>query len=127
MRDFVVLVPDPIVFAPWSVLLDRGEPCDRCQDTGKTDVYQQPIDGLNSLAACIPEKEKDEGKRKEEEGSGRKRKEAEGRGRKRKEAEGRGRKRKEEEGRGNRKGTEREQKGNRKGEREREKKRETEK
>ena len=32
-RKFVVLVPDPIVFAPWSVLLDRGEPCDSCQDT----------------------------------------------------------------------------------------------
>ena len=32
-RESVVLVPDPIVFAPWSVLLDRGEPCDSCQDT----------------------------------------------------------------------------------------------
>ena len=26
-QEFVILVPDPIVFAPWSVLLDRGEPC----------------------------------------------------------------------------------------------------
>ena len=32
-RGSVVLVPDPIVFAPWSVHLDRGEPCDSCQDT----------------------------------------------------------------------------------------------
>ena len=32
-RESVVLVPDPIVLAPWSVLLDRGEPCDSCQDT----------------------------------------------------------------------------------------------
>ena len=31
-RGSVVLVPDPIVFAPWSVLLDRGELCG-CQDT----------------------------------------------------------------------------------------------
>ena len=31
--EFVVLVPDPIGIAPWSVLLDRGEPCDSCQDT----------------------------------------------------------------------------------------------
>ena len=29
----VVLVPDPIVFTPWSVLLHRGEPCDSCQAT----------------------------------------------------------------------------------------------
>ena len=28
-----VLVPDPIVLAQWSVVLDRGEPCDSCQDT----------------------------------------------------------------------------------------------
>ena len=32
-QESVVLVPDPIVFAPWSVLLDRGEPCDSWQDT----------------------------------------------------------------------------------------------
>ena len=31
--ESVVLVPNPIVFAPWSVLLDRGEPCDSFQDT----------------------------------------------------------------------------------------------
>ena len=31
-REFVILVPDPICFAPWSVLLDRGGPCDSCQD-----------------------------------------------------------------------------------------------
>ena len=29
-QQFVILVPDPIVFAPWRVLLDRGEPCDSC-------------------------------------------------------------------------------------------------
>ena len=32
-RESVVLVPGPIVFASWSMLLDRGEPCDSCQDT----------------------------------------------------------------------------------------------
>ena len=32
-QESVVFVPDPIVFAPWSVLVDRGEPCDNCQDT----------------------------------------------------------------------------------------------
>ena len=26
-------MPDPIVFAPLSVLLDRSEPCDSCHDT----------------------------------------------------------------------------------------------
>ena len=31
-RESVALAPDPVVFAPWSVLLDRGEPCDSCQD-----------------------------------------------------------------------------------------------
>ena len=29
----VVLVADPLVFAPTTALLDRGEPCDSCQDT----------------------------------------------------------------------------------------------
>ena len=37
-REFVVLVPDPIVFAPWSVLLGRGELCDSCQDTAHAAV-----------------------------------------------------------------------------------------
>ena len=32
-RESVVLVPDPISFAPWRVLFRRGEPCDSCQDT----------------------------------------------------------------------------------------------
>ena len=27
-QQFVILVPDPILFSPWPVLLDRGEPCD---------------------------------------------------------------------------------------------------
>ena len=31
--EFVVLVPDPLGIAPWSVLLDRGELRDSCQDT----------------------------------------------------------------------------------------------
>ena len=30
-QKFVILVPDPIGFAPWTVLLDPGEPCDICQ------------------------------------------------------------------------------------------------
>ena len=29
-QKFVILVPDPIGFAPWSVLFGRGEPCDSC-------------------------------------------------------------------------------------------------
>ena len=29
-QQFVILVPDPIVFAPWPVLLDQGEPRDSC-------------------------------------------------------------------------------------------------
>ena len=29
-QKFVILVPDPIGFAPWSVLLGPGEPCDSC-------------------------------------------------------------------------------------------------
>ena len=32
-QKFVILVPDPIGFAPWPVLLDPGEPCDICQYT----------------------------------------------------------------------------------------------
>ena len=32
-QESVVLVPDHTVFALWPVLLDRGEPCDSCQDT----------------------------------------------------------------------------------------------
>ena len=31
-QKFVTLVPDPIGFAPWPVLLDPGEPCDICQN-----------------------------------------------------------------------------------------------
>ena len=27
-QKFVILVPDPIAFAPWPLLLDPGEPCD---------------------------------------------------------------------------------------------------
>ena len=32
-QKFVILVPDPIGFAPWRVLPDPGEPCDICQHT----------------------------------------------------------------------------------------------
>ena len=32
-QKFVILVPDPIAFAPWPVLLDPGEPCDISQYT----------------------------------------------------------------------------------------------
>ena len=38
-REFVVLVSDPIIFAPWPVLLCRGEPCDSCQDTARVVVF----------------------------------------------------------------------------------------
>ena len=45
-QKFVVLVPDLIVFAPWSVLLDLGEPCDSCkQDT-------QPSAASACLLSC---------------------------------------------------------------------------
>ena len=42
-REFVILVPDPVIFAPWSVLLDRGEPCDSSQDTPH-----------EAASACLP-------------------------------------------------------------------------
>ena len=32
-QQFVILVPDPIAFAPRPALLDEGEPCDICQYT----------------------------------------------------------------------------------------------
>ena len=32
-QKFVILVPDPIAFAPRPALLDPGEPCDICQYT----------------------------------------------------------------------------------------------
>ena len=38
-RESVVLVPDPIGFAPWPVLFGRGEPCDSCQDTPHVVVF----------------------------------------------------------------------------------------
>ena len=61
-RKFVVLVPDPIVFAPWSVLLDLGQLCESCQDTsheadpriGRSDVHQQPIAGLTLRVGLFP-------------------------------------------------------------------------
>ena len=63
MREFVILMPDPIVFAPWLVLLDVGEPCDSCPDTsheaalrgqtGKSDVYQQPIAGVRGAGVGV--------------------------------------------------------------------------
>ena len=30
-QKFVILVRDPVGFAPWPVLLHPGEPCDSCQ------------------------------------------------------------------------------------------------
>ena len=62
-QESVVLVHDPIVFAPWSVFLDRGEHCDSCQGIsdeavflriGESDVYRQPIAVMGSLAVCYP-------------------------------------------------------------------------
>ena len=62
-REFVILVPDPIVFAPWSVLHDVGEPSDSCPDTsheaslrgqtGKSDVHQQPIAGVRRAGVGV--------------------------------------------------------------------------
>ena len=38
-QKFVVLVPDPIGFAPWPVLLDPGEPSDICQHTSSRPLF----------------------------------------------------------------------------------------
>ena len=38
-QKFVILVPDPIGFAPWPVLLDPGEPCDICQHTSSWPLF----------------------------------------------------------------------------------------
>ena len=60
-QESAVLGPDPIVFAPWSVLLDRDEPCDSCQDTpheatlpgqARGQARATPITGLTLLAVC---------------------------------------------------------------------------
>ena len=42
-QKFVILVPDPIAFAPRPALLDPGEPCDICQYTS----FRPPIAGLS--------------------------------------------------------------------------------
>ena len=72
-QESAVLVPDP-VFAPWSVLLDRGEPGDSCQDTpheaASACFLKQASEGLyvshreNSLHLCtgfVGESEDDAG------------------------------------------------------------------
>ena len=38
-QKFVILVPDPIGFAPWPVLLNPGEPCDICQHTSSRPLF----------------------------------------------------------------------------------------
>ena len=38
-QKFLILVPDPIGFAPWPVLLDPGEPCDICQHTSSRPLF----------------------------------------------------------------------------------------
>ena len=38
-QKFVILVPDPIGFAPWPVLLDPGVPCDICQHTSSPPLF----------------------------------------------------------------------------------------
>ena len=43
-QKFVILVPDPIAFAPRPALLDPGEPCDICQYTS----FRPPIAGLSA-------------------------------------------------------------------------------
>ena len=43
-QKFVILVPDPIAFAPRPALLDPGEPCDTCQYTS----FRPPIAGFPS-------------------------------------------------------------------------------
>ena len=38
-QKFVIVVPDPIGFAPWRVLLDPGELCDICQHTSPQQLF----------------------------------------------------------------------------------------
>ena len=38
-QKFVILVPDPIGFAPWPVLVDPGEPCDICQHSSSRPLF----------------------------------------------------------------------------------------
>ena len=70
-QKFAILVPDPIVFAPWSALLDCTASFESPvnthltmlpsqggqQRTSKSDVYQQPIAGLTLLALCCTQSE----------------------------------------------------------------------
>ena len=52
-QQFVILVPDPILFAPWPVLFDRGEPCHslltRHTTTGWSKVWD--VEGVTCTAA----------------------------------------------------------------------------
>ena len=53
-QQFVILVPDPIIFAPWSVLLNRGEPCHSL--VSKTQ-HKLPIRGMGCGGGdfpCVP-------------------------------------------------------------------------
>ena len=51
-QQFVILVPDPILFAPWPVLLDQGEPCHilltRHTTTCRSKVWV--VEGVTSFA-----------------------------------------------------------------------------
>ena len=53
-QQFVILVPDLILFAPWPVLLDRGEPCHslltRHTTTCRSKVWV--VDGVDF--PCVP-------------------------------------------------------------------------
>ena len=59
-RQSVGLVPDPIVFPPWSVLLDRGEPCDSCQDTPRVVMlcFLSPMAYRKSTGSAISSRQR---------------------------------------------------------------------
>ena len=48
-QESVVLVPAPVVFAPWSMLLDRGEPCDSLQFACSV-LSIEAVDPLHALS-----------------------------------------------------------------------------
>ena len=58
-REFVILVPDPIIFGPWSVLLDRGEPCDAVRNEGKATFYSPSEEWIMRAPSTINPEERE--------------------------------------------------------------------
>ena len=53
-QKFVILVPDPIAFAPRPALLDPGEPCDLCQYTS----FLPPVCSCVTLPSQVHRRQK---------------------------------------------------------------------